>query len=130
MGSHPFNPVIRFLLEIAALVAIGHWGFSQHTGIWRFLLGIGLPVIAAAIWATFAVPDDRSRSGRAPVPIPGVLRLVLELSLFGLAAWALYATGSPLLALILGSITIVHYALSYDRIAWLIRQKGTKYASS
>lgn len=128
MGSHPLNLALRFLLEIAALVAIGYWGFRQHTGIWRVLLGIGLPVIAATLWATFAVPDDPSRSGRAPVPIPGVLRLVLELSLFGLAAWALYTTGSSLLALILGSIIIVHYALSYDRIAWLIRQKGTKYA--
>jgi hypothetical protein len=127
MGSHPLNLALRFLLEIAALVAIGYWGFSQHTGIWRVLLGIGLSVIAAVGWATFAVPDDPSRSGRAPVPIPGVLRLVLELSLFGLAAWVLYAAGNPLLALILGSITIVHYALSYDRIAWLIRQKGTNY---
>jgi hypothetical protein len=126
MGSHPLNLAVRLLLEIAALVGIGYWGFDQHSGIWRFILGIGGPLIAAAAWATFAVPDDPSRSSRAPVPIPGVLRLVLELSLFGLAAWALYATGSPLLALILGSITIVHYALSYDRIVWLIRQTGTK----
>lgn len=126
MGSHPINLALRFLLEIAALVAIGYWGFDQHSGIWRFIIGIGGPVIAAALWATFAVPDDPSRSGRAPVPIPGVLRLVLELSLFGFAVWALYDAGSPILALIMASVTIVHYALSYDRVAWLIRQKGTK----
>lgn len=126
MGSHPLNLSLRFLLEIAALVAIGYWGFSQHTGIWRFLLGIGLPVIAAAAWATFAVPDDPSRSGRAPVPIPGVLRLVLELALFGFAVWALYDAGSSMLALVMASITIVHYALSYDRIAWLLRQQGAR----
>jgi len=126
MGSHPLNLALRFLLEIAALGAIGYWGFSQHTGIWCFLLGIGLPVIAAAIWATFAVPDDPSRSGQSPVPILGVLRLVLELSLFGFAVWALYDAGSLLLAPILVSITFVHYVLSYDRVAWLIRQKETK----
>ena len=85
MASHPLNLALRFLLEIAAMVAIGYWGFSQHTGIWRFLIGFGLPVIAAAIWGTFAVPDDPSRSGRAPVPIPGVLHLVFELSLLGFA---------------------------------------------
>jgi hypothetical protein len=107
------------------LVAIGQWGFSQHSGIWRFLLGIGLSVIAAAAWATFAVPGDRSRSGRAPVPIPGVLRLLLELSLFGFAVWALYDAGSQLLALIMAGLTLVHYALSYDRVAWLIRSSGT-----
>jgi hypothetical protein len=123
MGSHPLNLALRFLLEIAALVAIVYWGFSQHTGIWRFIIGIGVPVIAAAIWGTFAVPDDPSRSGRAPVPIPGVLRLALELSLFGLAVWALYDTGSLMLALIMAGVTIVHYALSYDRVVWLFRQK-------
>ena len=126
MASHPLNLALRFLLEIAALVAIGYWGFSQHTGIWRFLMSFGLPVIAAAIWGTFAVPDDPSRSGKAPVPIPGVLRLVLELSLFGFAVWALYNAGSPVLALIMLGITISHYALSYDRVTWLIRQTGTK----
>jgi hypothetical protein len=126
MASHPLNLALRFLLEIAALVAIGYWGFSQHSGIWRFVLGFGGPLIAAAAWATFAVPDDPSRSGKAPVPIPGVLRLVLELSLFAFAVWALYDAGSMMLALTLAAIAIVHYALSYDRIAWLIHQTGTR----
>ena len=43
MGSHPLNLALRFLLEIAALVAIGYWGFSQHAGIWRFVMGLGGP---------------------------------------------------------------------------------------
>ena len=128
MGSHPLNLALRFLLEVAALLAIGYWGFDQHSGGWRFIVGIGGPVIAAAIWAAFAVPKDPSRSGKAPVPIPGVLRLVLELSLFGFAVWALYDAGSPTLALIMACITIVHYVLSYDRVAWLVRQKGTSSA--
>ena len=63
MGSRPLNLAFRFQLKIAASVAIGYWGFSEHTGIGRFLLGIGLPVIAAAIWGSFAVPDDPIRSG-------------------------------------------------------------------
>jgi len=126
MGSHPLNLALRLLLEIAALVAIGYWGFAQHSGIWRFLIGIGGPVIAAAIWGTFAVPDDPSRSGKAPVPVPGVLRLIIELSLFGFAVWALYDAGSSMLALIMASITVIHYALSYDRVAWLLRQTRTK----
>ena len=126
MGSHPLNLAVRFLLEVAALVTLGYWGFSQHSGIWRFVIGLGAPVIAAIGWATFAVPDDPSRSGRAPVPVPGLLRLVLELALFGFAVWALYDAGSPVLALIMSAITIVHYALSYDRVAWLIRQSGSQ----
>lgn len=124
MGSHPLNLALRFLLEIAALVAIGYWGFDQHGGIWRFVIAIGGPVLAAVLWGTFAVPGDPSRSGSAPVPVPGVLRLALELSLFAFAAWALQDAGSTLLAGLLAGITIVHYALSYDRVAWLLRTKG------
>jgi hypothetical protein len=120
------NLTLRFLLEIAALVAIGYWGFSQHAGLWRFVFGIGGPVIAAVLWGTFAVPGDPSRSGRAPVPIPGVLRFLLELALFGFAVWALCDIGRPMLSLVLAALTVVHYALSYKRIAWLVRQKRTE----
>ena len=128
MAQHPLNLAVRFLLEIAALVALGYWGFDQHSGIWRFVLGLGIPVLAAIAWGTFAVPGDRSRSGMAPVPVPGAVRLLLELVLFGFAAWALYDAGRPVLALVLAGVTLTHYALSYDRIAWLIGQGGTKKA--
>lgn len=126
MGSHPLNLALRFLLEIAALVAIGYWGFDQHAGIWRLVIGLGGPLLAAALWGTFAVPGDPSRSGKAPVPVSGILRLVLELALFGFAAWAVYDAGNPVLALILAVITATHYALSYDRVGWLVRQKRSE----
>lgn len=122
MGSHPVNLAVRFILEIAALVAIGYWGWTQHDGFVRYLLVIGGPILAAVLWATFAVPDDPSRSGKAPVPVPGIIRLALELAIFAFAAWALYDAGNSLLALILAAVVIVHYALSYDRIAWLLKQ--------
>ncbi len=122
MGSHPLNLAVRFILEIAALVAIGYWGWTQHDGFVRYLLAIGGPILAAILWGTFAVPDDPSRSGKAPVPVPGIVRLALELALFAFAAWALYDAGNSLLALILAAVVVVHYALSYDRIAWLLRQ--------
>lgn len=122
MGSHPVNLAVRFLLEIAALITLGYWGWTQHDGVVRFVLGIGVPLLAAALWYTFAVPEDRSRSGEAPVPVPGIIRLALELALFAFAAWALYDAGLTLLSLILASLVIIHYAISYDRLAWLIKQ--------
>ena len=122
MGSHPINLTVRFLLELAGLVAIAYWGWSQHDGVLRFILAIGLPLLAGFLWHTFAVPEDPSRSGNAPVPVPGIVRLVLELAFFAFAAWALYAAGNTSLALILAAIVVIHYALSYDRIAWLLRQ--------
>lgn len=122
MGSHPINLAVRFLLEMAALLAFGLWGWRQSDGLLRYVFAFGIPIIAAALWGTFAVPDDPSRSGAAPVPVPGILRLLLELAFFALAAWALYATGYTTLSLVLGAVTVIHYLLSYDRIIWLIRQ--------
>ncbi len=121
MGSHPINLTLRFILEISALFALGYWGWTQHAGIMRFLWSIGLVVLAAVVWGTFAVPDDPSRSGKAPVPVPGAVRLVIELALFAAGTWAFFAADRPLWGLALGTLTIVHYALSYDRILWLLK---------
>jgi hypothetical protein len=120
MSQHPLNLAIRFLLELGALAALAYWGWTQHEGLLRVVLAVGLPLAAAIMWATFAVPGDRSRSGRAPVPVPGAVRLLLELVFFASAAWALYDAGTTGLAWVLAVVVILHYAVSYDRILWLL----------
>ncbi|MCB9143385.1 MAG: YrdB family protein [Anaerolineales bacterium] len=122
MGQNPLNLAFRFLLEILALLAVGYWGWVEHTGLLRILLAVGLPVLAAVLWATFRVPGDASASGRAPVAVPGWLRLLLELGLFAAATWGLFGAGATTAATILGLAVVVHYAISYDRVLWLLRQ--------
>ena len=123
MASHPFNLALRFLLEIAALVAYGYWGWIQGAGGGlRWVLAIGAPLLAAVAWGLFNVPGDPSRSGHAPVPVPGLVRLILEALIFGLAVWALFAVGQPRWAGMLIGLLLVHYAKSYDRLEWLLRQ--------
>ena len=122
MGSHPINLIIRFLLEISALLSSGMWGWKQSDGWVRFGLAIGIPIILAAIWGIFAVPDDPSRSGKAPIVTPGVIRLAIELVFFAFATWSLYDMGLNILSLVLGIIVVLHYILSYDRIKWLLSQ--------
>lgn len=85
MGSNPINLVFRFLLELAALFSFGYWGWLIGDNWVRYLFVILAPLFGVLIWGTFAVPDDPIRSGKAPVPVPGWLRLVLELGIFGLA---------------------------------------------
>jgi len=121
MGSHPVNLTVRFLLELSALLATGIWGWKQSDGWIRFIMAIGIPVIIAVIWGTFAVPDDPSRSGKAPVAVPGIMRLVIELAIFALAIWTLQDIGFLKLSWTLGVIVAVQYIISYDRIMWLIK---------
>lgn len=122
MGSNPINLAVRFILEMAGMVALGWWGWNQGEGILRFLLALGIPFLAAVLWGTFAVPDDPSRSGEARVPVPGIVRLMLELTFFCLATWSLFATGLTTLGWIYGIAVLIHYVISYDRVMWLVRQ--------
>jgi len=120
MGSNPINLFFRFLLELAALISFGYWGWQTGDEWFRYLLVILAPLIGALVWGTFAVPDDPSRSGKAPVPTPGWLRLILELAIFALASLALAKTGELNLALILGVLVVIHYVFSFDRMHWLL----------
>ena len=120
MGSHPINLIIRFLLEIAALVSVGVWGWNQSDGWVRFLLGFGIPIILATLWGVFAVPNDPSRSGKAPVVTPGFIRLLIELGFFAFAIWSLYDGGLEYMSWALGIIVVLHYIISYDRVRWLM----------
>ena len=122
MGSDPINPSIRFLLELTALLAIGVWGWKQNDGWLQFVLALGIPIIVAAIWGTFAVPDDPSRSGAAAIVVSGVVRLAIELAVFAFATWTLHDLGFTRLGWIFGILVVVHYVISYDRIMWLIIQ--------
>ncbi|NMC54840.1 MAG: YrdB family protein [Chloroflexi bacterium] len=121
MSHHPLNLGLRFALELAALAAMSVWGWRAAQGWPRFLLAVGIPLLAAALWGVFRVPND---PGPAPVAVPGLLRLALELAHFGFAVWALHNANLPTLAWTLAAALIVHYALAYDRVLWLLAQRG------
>lgn len=122
MGSHPVNLLVRFLLEIAGLVALGLLGWHFGKGVYRYLLAPGLPLMAAVLWGTFAVPDDPGRSGNTIVQIPGFVRLLLELAFFISATGSLFVIGATNLGWVYGVAVFVHYVVSYDRVLWLIHQ--------
>ena len=119
MGQNPINLALRFILELVALYFIGRWGWTQHSGVLRYLLAGGLPLLAAAIWGVFRVPGD----GGAPiVRVSGYARLLLEIIYFGFAAWTLFDSDAILTGWIFSGITLFHYLISYDRIVWLLKQ--------
>ncbi|RUX31285.1 DUF2568 domain-containing protein [Mesorhizobium sp. M2A.F.Ca.ET.042.01.1.1] len=122
MGNAWWNLTLRFLLELAALLGLGMAGWSLSEGWWRWPFALALPLVAAALWGTFAVPNDPSRSGRAPVPVPGAARLALELViLFGGAA-GFYLVGHAAAGTVMALLIALSYAFSLDRLGWLLRQ--------
>ena len=122
MGSHPINLGVRFVLEIAALVAFAQWGWIAFGSGFQWAAVIAAPVAAAAACGTFNVAGDPSRSGKAAIPVPGPVRLGIELVFFALAAVALGIVGPDWLAWTFAAIAAGHYALSWDRVAWLLRR--------
>ncbi len=119
MAAHPVNLGVRFLLEMSALAALSYWAWSEFDGIVMFVLIVALPVTAGATWGIFAVPNDPSRSGSAPVPVSGKIRLLIEVTLFVLATVALANTTLTMLAYLLPAAVLIHYAVSWDRVVWL-----------
>lgn len=117
MANNPIVLLVRFLLEIAALFALGYWGWTNHSGVLRLFLTILIPLLAAAAWGIFRVPGH---PGEAPIPVPGIARLLLEAVIFGGAIWAFYASGRSAWGFSLAVVVVVHYLFSYDYVLELL----------
>jgi hypothetical protein len=70
----------------------------------QFLLGLGAPLGFAFVWGAFVGP-------RAPNRLDDPARMMLEVTLFGLAAVALLGTGEPALAAVLMIAVMVNLSL-------------------
>jgi len=123
MSNHPVNLLIRFILELLCLFSSGFWAWVNYDNALRYVLSFGIPVLLAFLWGTFAVKNDPSRSGKAPVPVAGWLRLLMEFAFFSFGIWASYKSGYVLASILFAVIILLHYLVSYDRIIWLLKQK-------
>lgn len=94
------NQILYFLLELGMLGSFGYAGFhsTQHP-YGKYIIAIGLPLVAATLWGLFAAP----RSGyRLDFPY----RSLFALTMFGLAFFLLYRTGQTRLAIMLGMLAL------------------------
>lgn len=114
---------IRFALELATLAAYGWWGWRLgDSGFTGMVLVILLPVLGGSIWAVFRTPGDGA--GRALMPVPGPVRLVIELSLIGIAAYGVWMAGSRAAAETLLTAWGLHYAVAWEYVRWLWHQRS------
>ena len=123
MSSNPINLAVRFILEVIGLVYTGIWSWHQADGALQYFLAALTPLLLAIVWGTFNVPGDKSRSGKAPVKIRGIIRLLIEFGFFFFATCCIYSLGHKTFSLIFGATLVIHYLISIDRIKWLISQK-------
>jgi hypothetical protein len=98
------NLALRFFLELAALAALGFWGFHEHSGAAAWLLGIGAPLAAAVLWGAVVAPKRAFQVGQ-----PG--RLAGEVVVVVAAVAALAAADQAALAAALGAAWAVNRLL-------------------
>jgi hypothetical protein len=121
MSAHPLNLALRFVLELRTLFAPGYWGWTQPEGILRVVSAFAVSLTAVVFLGVFSTPGDRSRSAGAIMSTPGILRLAMELLFFAAAAWSFYVADIRVVAFVFAGIVLLHYGLSCDRIAWLVK---------
>ncbi|PKO14323.1 MAG: hypothetical protein CVU39_14900 [Chloroflexi bacterium HGW-Chloroflexi-10] len=104
-GLKWLNLLVRFILEICMLIAIGYWGVvTGNTVLIKILLGVLGPVVYATIWGFWMAPKAKRR-------LKGVWFLGVELVLFGSAIMVLYATGQNQIALIFALVYLLNRLL-------------------
>ena len=105
-GTKWFNVVLRALLELGIVAALGYWGYHAAGGSdWKWLLAVLIPAAGFGFWSLI----DFHQAGRSAE----WLRLTQELLVSGLACLAWYAAGQTLLAVALASVSLLHHALVY-----------------
>ncbi len=115
-----WNLGLRFGLEIAALAGIGAAAWRFADGSWRWVAVVAAPLVAAVVWGVFNVPGDPSRSGAAPVQVPGGVRLALELGVLAAGSAGFLLRGERLIGVGLSVLVVVHYVASVRRLEWLL----------
>jgi hypothetical protein len=103
-----WNDVLRFLLELGALAALGYWGFTTGSGASAWVLGLGAPIAAAVFWGLVVAPKAR-------FPVSQAWRAALGLVVFGFATAALVASGSMILGIVFGALALLNAVVMVAR---------------
>jgi hypothetical protein len=100
------NLGVLFLIELGALAAVGHWGFTRDVATpLTWLLGLGAPAVLVVLWALFG-------SQKASYKTRGAVRVGFETVWFGAGAAALFAAGDVGWAVAFAAVVVVSKALA------------------
>jgi Protein of unknown function (DUF2568) len=103
------NLLLRFVLELCALGALGYWGASTGSRPLTKVLLAAVAVLAAAVgWMLFVAPNASADAGP-------VVRWAVELAVFGAGAAGLASAGRPRLGV---ALLVVYAANRALMAAW------------
>ena len=101
-----FNLMLRAVMELGILLALGYWGYQTgESATAKALLSVGIPLIGFGFWGLV----DFRKAGSFAEP----LRLIQELVISCLAAFALYVVDAKGFSLMLASASLLHHILVY-----------------
>lgn len=112
--------VVMFVLEVAMWGAFAWIGWQVGSGATRWLFALVFGLGAILLWGIFRTPGMPPAGKPGVLPTPGPVRLILEVGLFALAGYGLWATGSRWAAETLWTFAVLTYILSFSRIRWLL----------
>ncbi len=92
---------LRFALELAAIVAVGWWGFGLAApAVVRAAAGLVAPLVVIVVWGAVVSPKPR-------FAVPRWLRLLTEVLVWLVAITALLAVDRPGLAVAFAVLVVV-----------------------
>jgi hypothetical protein len=99
------NLALAFLLELAALFAVGAWTFSLSLGTAAaLLLAVAVVAVYVTLWAIFAAPKAATRLRSGP-------RAAFEVVWFGSAAILAALSGRVTFAIVFVVLVVINRAL-------------------
>lgn len=99
------NLALRFVLELGALAAVGHWGWRTGEGLLRPVLALAAVGAVVLVWALFVSPNP-------VIEVAAPLRLLIEIGVWTAAAAALYAVGRETAAVTFAAVAVASGALN------------------
>jgi hypothetical protein len=96
------NLALRFALELAALAAVGWWGWDVGGP----LLGVAAVAAVVVVWGAFVAPKRR-------FDLAAPIRLAIELAVWLAAGAALNGVGHTALAVAFVALAVVSGALNH-----------------
>jgi hypothetical protein len=88
--------------------------------VWRYAGAILFVLGACLLWGLFGTTGDGSR-GAPVVETPGQIRLALEITLFGVAAYGYWVVWSRAASETFLTAAVLHYLITWERNWWLLR---------